>query len=232
MARRPKSAKSILTELNLDLKLVEPMTKNQEVFFNSYDEGYHQMLLGAAGSGKTFIALYKAMKDVADGKYRRVVIVRSAVPTREIGFLKGDENEKANIYTLPYRKIMSDLFGRGDAYELLVKHDVVRFVLTSYVRGLTVDDAVIVVDECQNLSFHEADSIITRVGHNTKIMFTGDLMQTDFTKTNEKTFYKFANIVSALQEFEVHHFTFDDIVRSGLVKSYIKTKVRLYGDDL
>ena len=232
MARRPKTAKTILSELNLELKHFDPLTDNQEKFFNSYDTGKHQMLLGSAGSGKTFMAIYKAMKEVAEGKYRRVVIVRSAVPTREIGFLKGDEKEKGMIYTLPYQKIMADLFGRGDAYAILTQHDVVRFVLTSYVRGLTIDDAVVIVDECQNLSFHEADSIITRVGNNTKIMFTGDLMQTDFTKSSDKTFYKFANIVQHLSEFDTHHFTFEDIVRSGLVKHYIKLKQHMYGDEV
>lgn len=230
MARRPKSASTILGQLNLELKRIDPLTATQTAFFNSYDLEKHQLLLGYAGTGKSYIALYKAFKDVSEGKYRRVVIVRSAVPTRDIGFLKGDENEKASIYMLPYKKICSELFGRDDAYDMLVKHDVIRFVLTSYVRGLTVDNSVIVVDECQNLSFHEADSIITRVGHNTRILYTGDLLQTDFTKNNEKTFYKFANIVSRMEEFDVHHFNCDDIVRSGLVKSYIKLKSAMFKD--
>ena len=170
--RKPKKAgNTILSQLNMELRDVAPLTDTQRVFFEQYKSDKNHLLYGMAGTGKTYLALYSALKDIQAGNYKRLVIVRSAVPTRSIGFLPGTEAEKATIYMLPYKKICSDLFGRDDAFEVLMKHDVIRFVLTSYVRGLTIDNSIVVYDEFQNSTFHEADSILTRLSNSSNYCY-------------------------------------------------------------
>ena len=235
MARRAtkvKTASSVIDSLNFKLKDIEPLTDNQADFFDSYDEGKEQMLLGYSGTGKTYIALYKAFKELEDGgEFKRIVIVRSAVSTRDIGFLPGNEQEKAAVYTLPYKKILSDLFGRDDAYEVLEKHDVLRFMLTSYVRGLSVDNSIIIIDEAQNLTSHEADSVLTRLGNNSRVVICGDILQRDLSSHKERDIEKFIDVIKSMPDyFDITYFGIDDIVRSGLVREYIKAKHRLFID--
>jgi phosphate starvation-inducible protein PhoH len=231
MARVRKTGNTILSQQNFQLKDFKPLTDNQSLFMSKMVEGKHLLSLGYAGSGKTFLALLEAFRGVERGEYRKVVIVRSAVASRDVGFLKGDLAEKSLIYTLPYRKILSDLFGRGDAYEVLEKHDVLQFMLTSYVRGLTIDDACVIVDEAQNLTAHEADSILTRLGERSRLVICGDILQRDLTNNKEKDIEKFINVVKLMPDyFSFVYFGLDDIVRSGLVKEYIKTKHKVYED--
>ena len=206
---------------------VEPMTTNQEVVFTAWDEGNHIIMSGTAGSGKTFLGLYLALEDVLDkgNEYDKVVVCRSVVPTREIGFLPGTLEEKIEAYTGPYRQICTELFDDKEAYDKLVKQGVVEFVSTSHIRGTTFNDTIIVVDEMQNLTFHELDSIITRVGQNCKIIFCGDYYQSDFTKTGDKQgILQFMEILELMKRFTVVEFGWADIVRSDFVRDYIMTK--------
>lgn len=230
--RKPrKNGNTILSQQNFELKDFKPLTDNQALFQSEFATGKHLLSLGYAGTGKTFLALLEAFKGLSRGEFRRVIVVRSAVASREIGFLKGDEKEKSLVYTLPYRKILSDLFGRADAYEVLEKHDIFQFMITSYVRGLTIDNACIIIDEAQNLTAHEADSILTRLGENSRLIICGDLLQQDLTKEKERDIDKFLNVLKTMGDyFSTIYFTMDDIVRSGLVKEYIKAKHRLYED--
>jgi phosphate starvation-inducible protein PhoH and related proteins len=209
------------------LMTVEPMTTNQEVVFTAWDEGNHIVMSGTAGSGKTFLGLYLALEDVLDkgNEWQKVVVCRSVVPTREIGFLPGTLEEKIEAYTGPYRQICTELFGDKEAYDKLVKQGVVEFVSTSHIRGTTFNDTIIVVDEMQNLTFHELDSIITRVGQNCKIIFCGDYYQSDFTKTGDKQgILQFMEILELMKRFTVVEFGWADIVRSDFVRDYIMTK--------
>jgi phosphate starvation-inducible protein PhoH and related proteins len=206
---------------------VEPMTTNQEVVFTAWDEGNHIIMSGTAGSGKTFLGLYLALEDALDkgNEYNKVVVCRSVVPTREIGFLPGTLEEKIEAYTGPYRQICTELFDDKEAYDKLVKQGVVEFVSTSHIRGTTFNDTIIVVDEMQNLTFHELDSIITRVGQNCKIIFCGDYYQSDFTKTGDKQgILQFMEILELMKKFTVVEFGWADIVRSDFVRDYIMTK--------
>jgi predicted ribonuclease YlaK len=209
------------------LMTVEPMTTNQEVVFTAWDEGNHIVMSGTAGSGKTFLGLYLALEDVLDkgNEWKKVVVCRSVVPTREIGFLPGTLEEKIEAYTGPYRQICTELFDDKEAYDKLVKQGVVEFVSTSHIRGTTFNDTIIVVDEMQNLTFHELDSIITRVGQNCKIIFCGDYYQSDFTKTGDKQgILQFMEILELMKKFTVVEFGWADIVRSDFVRDYIMTK--------
>ena len=209
------------------LKELSPLTENQEKVFDLYSKGYNLCLSGSAGSGKTFLALYLALEDVLakDTSYNKVVIIRSIVPTREIGFLPGDEKEKLDAYTGPYRGILRELFSDSEAWDKLTAQKELEFLSTSFIRGITIDNAVIVVDEMQNLNFHELDSVITRLGPNCRIIFCGDYYQSDFEKEKDKSgINSFTKILSQMKYFEHIQFSWEDIVRSGLVREYIMTK--------
>jgi phosphate starvation-inducible PhoH-like protein len=202
--------------------------------FDAYDLNKNLFIYGCAGTGKTFCALYLALKDVLDelSPYDKIVIVRSLVATREIGFLPGDHEDKSSLYQIPYKNMVKYMFELStDAefemlYGNLKQQETIKFWSTSFIRGTTLDNSIIIVDECQNLNFHELDSIITRVGDNSKIMFCGDATQSDLTKTNERNgILDFMKIIQRMPEFECVEFGVEDIVRSGLVKSYIVNKM-------
>ena len=222
-----------MTSLKLrleDMEEIEPVTGNQRKAFEAYDSGDSLVLAGSAGTGKTFIGLSLALEDVLDKEtwYDKVVIVRSIVPTRDIGYLPGDEEEKKDAYTSPYRSICAELFQNADAWTKLKTAGTVQFMSTSFIRGLTISNAIIVLDEMQNLTFHELDSIITRVGDNCKFIMCGDYYQSDFTKESDKTgILKFLSIIEQLKNFTVVEFGWEDIVRSDFVRDYIMTKEML-----
>ena len=213
---------------------IEPITDNQKKLFDSYAEGKHLVAYGTAGTGKTFISLYNALADVLDETtpYERIYLVRSLVSTREIGFLPGDHEDKADIYQIPYKNMVKYMFQMPtDAdfemlYGNLKAQETIKFWSTSFIRGTTLDNAIIIVDEFQNLNFHELDSIITRVGENSRIVFCGDASQTDLVKTNDRNgIHDFLNILRKMPSFDIIEFGIDDIVRSGLVKEYIIAKL-------
>ena len=213
---------------------VEPITENQKILFKSYSEGKHIIAYGSAGTGKTFVTLYNAIKDVLDETtpYEKIYIVRSLVATREIGFLPGDYEDKSDIYQVPYKHMVKYMFQMSsDAdfemlYGNLKSQDSINFWSTSFLRGTTLDNAIVIVDEFQNLNFHELDSIMTRVGQDSKIMFCGDATQSDLVKTNDRNgIVDFMNILRKMPSFDIIEFGIDDIVRSGLVKEYIIAKL-------
>ena len=221
---------------NSDLVKIEPVTDNQKLVFNSYKKGDNQFLYGCAGTGKTFISLYLAMQEVLknDTPYDRVVMVRSLIPTREIGFLPGDEEDKAALYQVPYSNMVQFMFKQPNEQAFSMLYDRIKsqgsfyFLSTSFLRGLTFDNSIIIVDECQNLNFHELDTIVTRVGQDSKIMFCGDFMQTDFSKVNERNgLHDFLRILEEMEEFNCLEFNIGDIVRSGFVRNYLIQKTKL-----
>ena len=210
------------------LATIEPMTDTQREVFERYNEGYNLVLNGSAGTGKTFIAMALALEEVLDREspYEKVIIVRSIVPTRDIGFLPGDEDEKKDAYTGPYRSIWRELLPReGDAWERLVEQHTVEFMSTSFIRGITINNAIIIVDEMQNMTGHELDTVITRVGRDCKFIMCGDYYQSDLKYRDEKEgIIDFLDILRELKKFSVIEFEWTDIVRSGLVRDYIMTK--------
>jgi predicted ribonuclease YlaK len=223
--------------LNADLLTdINPLTENQIKLFDSYLDGKNLFAYGAAGTGKTFVVLYNALKEVLseDSPYRKIYIVRSLVSTREIGFLPGDHEDKSSLYQIPYKnmvKYMFELPSDSDfemLYGNLKQQETISFWSTSFIRGTTIDDAIVIVDECQNLNFHELDSIITRIGENAKIMFCGDASQSDLTKSNERNgILDFVRIIQQMESFDLIEFGVEDIVRSGLVKEYLVHKLAM-----
>jgi phosphate starvation-inducible protein PhoH len=229
---RHQPAMSNTLKIKLDhLKTFQALTDNQQLFFDSYKRGdYFMALHGVAGTGKTFCALYKALEEVLDksNTFKKVIVVRSAVQGREIGHLPGDVNEKMEIYQQPYVQICDTLFGRKDAWERLSEQGYVEFISTSFIRGMSFDDAIIVVDEMQNLTFEEIDTVITRVGHQSKIIWCGDYRQTDLNKKKSDMtgILKFFDIAMHMRSFTKIEFTVEDIVRSSLVREYIIAKLK------
>ena len=224
-------------EVNMnDLVTIKPITDNQKVVFSTWKKGLNQFLFGAAGTGKTFISLYLALQEIMDLKKPadKVILVRSLIPTREIGFLPGDEEDKAALYQVPYRNMVQFMFEMPNEqafnglYDKLKAQGSLYFLSTSFLRGLTFDNSVIIVDECQNLNFHELDTIITRVGQDSKIVFCGDFGQTDLVRNNEKNgLHDFMRILEEMKEFNCTEFTIGDIVRSGFVRSYLINKTKM-----
>ena len=229
MKRKKPIDSSYMTE-------VKPLTDNQTTAFAQYVEGNNLLLHGAAGTGKTFITLYLALKEVLDENtpYDKIYIVRSLVPTREIGFLPGDHEDKSALYQIPYKNMVRYMFSMPDdnsfemLYDNLRAQETISFWSTSFIRGVTLDNAIVLVDEFSNLNFHELDSMITRVGEDSKIMFCGDITQSDLTRENDKSgISDFIRILEEMKEFSCIEFDINDIVRSGLVKSYLISKYNL-----
>ena len=219
------------TKIKIDhLNTIDPLTENQSLFFEEYRSGIPMIALhGVAGTGKTFCALYKALEEVLDkgSTYKKVIIVRSAVQSRDIGHLPGDMKEKTEVYTQPYHDICFALFNRKDAYKKLEDQGDLEFVTTSFIRGTTFDDAIIIVDEMQNMNFEELDTVMTRVGNNSKVLWCGDYRQTDLRKHNDKSgILRFLDIAKFMNEFVKIEFEATDIVRSALVKDYIIAKLK------
>lgn len=213
-----------------DLLQFDPLTQNQEIAYKAWDEGDNLVLTGTAGTGKTFMALYLALEDVLDKEteWDKLIIVRSMVPTREMGFLPGDKEAKEEAFTTPYKNICSELFGDQRSYGKMVTANQIQFESTSFIRGATFDNSIILVDEMQNLNFHELDSVITRVGRHSKIIFCGDYKQSDFKYEDEKSgLLKFLQIVEQVKNFSIINFGWEDIVRSDFVRDYIMTKEML-----
>jgi phosphate starvation-inducible protein PhoH len=213
------------------LKKIAPMNDVQSDTFDAYNEKLNLFLYGVAGTGKTFISLYLAIKEVlnTNSPYRKVYIVRSAVPSRDQGYLPGSLKEKQNVYEAPYIAMVNDLFGRGDAYQIASQKGVIELVTTSFLRGVTFDNCILLCDECQNYSFAESDTIITRAGNDCRVMFCGDLTQTDLIKSKYDVsgFPRFFSILEQMDEFEMIEFFAEDIVRSGLCRSYILAKLKM-----
>jgi phosphate starvation-inducible protein PhoH and related proteins len=227
--RTPKSNNAI--DFNLQLKHIEPKTIKQQDAFSAYDHGQNLLLHGVAGTGKTFIALYLALKSLLENnsKYKKIIIVRSAVPSRDIGFLPGNAKEKMAVYEAPYQAIFSELFGRDDAYNIFKTKKQVEFIPTSFIRGLTINNAIILVDELQNCTDSELNTVITRCGRNTKMLLAGDHRQDDLSgKKGEMSGLKtILGILKRMNTVSTIDFGIDDIQRSQFVREYLIQRIEL-----
>lgn len=214
----------------IDITKAYDLTENQYRAVDLYDEGYNLVLHGVAGTGKTFLSMALSLQDIVEGNdfYKKLYIVRSVVPTRDMGFLPGNAKQKSQVYEEPYRQMCIELFQRGDAYEILKQKVMVDFITTSFLRGVTFDNCIVLVDEINNMNFHELDSIITRVGRNCKIIFAGDYRQSDLTDSKERQgLGQFLDILNTMSGFARVEFNIEDIVRSDIVKDYIIKKMEL-----
>jgi len=220
-ARKPRVRKQIRTT-SMQLMQCEPLTDNQTLMFESTK---HVVAHGSAGTGKTFVATYLALEAILrKQQYGHLVYIRSAVPTRNMGFLPGTDKEKAEVYEQPYKEIAQDLFGDVNAYDKLKSDGTVRFMTTSFIRGSTLRDCIVIVDECQNMSMHELDSIITRIGENCRIFFCGDMFQNGDLGKETSGLGEFYDILKRMNEFDFIDFKIEDVVRGPLVKSYLTAR--------
>jgi hypothetical protein len=227
--QKNRNSKPVGEALNFSLSEIKPLTENQRKAFVAYKEGMHLMMHGIAGTGKTFLSFYLSLNDLLkpDTEYNKIFVIRSVVPTRDMGFLPGSNKEKTKVYEAPYYSICSELFGRADAYEYLKTKGLIEFMSTSFIRGITLNDCIVIVDECQNMDWGELSSIITRIGNNCKILFCGDYRQSDFRNREKESKKDIVNFMKVLQNmdrfFSFVEFQSDDIVRSALVKNFIVT---------
>ena len=217
-------------KLNFKLTHIEPLTQNQKLVYTSFEQGKNLMLHGIAGTGKSFISLYLSLKEILNENsiYKKLYIIRSVVPTRDMGFLPGNSKEKSKVYEAPYYAICTELFGRSDAYEYMKMKNIIEFNTTSFIRGITFNDSIIIVDEMANCTLHELDSVITRIGKNCRIIFCGDFRQSDFSKEYERNgLHDFIKIIRNMKQFSFVDFNVNDMVRSNLVKDYIIQKDKM-----
>ena len=215
---------------HFELRHIKPLTVNQQRTFESYKNGYNLMLHGYAGTGKTFCALYLALDELLTGNsnYDKIVLIRSVVPSRDIGFLPGSIKDKIAVYEEPYKEICDDLFGRGDGFNILKMKGLVQFTTTSFLRGMTFNNAIVIVDETNNMTFQEIDTVMTRLGNESRVIFCGDYRQSDLTKPHERTgIREFMAITKRINTFKHVEFEKEDIVRSGIVRDYIINKTEL-----
>ncbi len=228
MSTRPRNGKNGEQKKrgwNLELQEFKPLTPNQKLVFESDN---HVVLNGCAGTGKSFITSYLGFKAIfEENAYSKLIYLRSAVSTRNIGFLPGNDKDKIEVYERPYVDIATELFGRGDAYNILKQKETVHFLPTSFLRGTTIKDAVIIVDECQNMTYHELDSIITRIGENCQVYFCGDYFQSDLHGNGLENFHK---VLERMKSFDFVEFGLDDIVRSDFVREYLEAKYEVFGE--
>lgn len=229
-ARQKRRSEEQKVKNTLQLKQVKPLTNNQETVFRQFSNGKNLFIHGYPGTGKSFLSLYLALNEIEKYReYTNVTIIRSTVPSRDQGFLKGSNSEKSKVYEAPYQAICSDLYGRGDAYEILKNKHIINFETTSYLRSMTIDNSIIIIDECQNMTFQELDTCITRPGEGTKVIFCGDYGQNDLNKKHEFTgILEFMPIVKQMTKyFSFIEMGAEDIVRSPMVKDYILKKINV-----
>jgi predicted ribonuclease YlaK len=229
LKRQKRGEEKNIVVNGLKIKQIKPKTQNQELVFKDFTNGKNLLIHGLPGTGKSFISLYLALSEIENFRtYHKVVIIRSVVPSRDMGFLPGNIKEKSKIYEQPYQEICRELYGRGDSYDILKNKGIIDFQTSSFLRGLTLDNSIIIVDECQNMTYSELSTIITRTGQNSKIIFCGDYRQTDLKYDDERSgiFYFMKILKNMHKHFSCIEFTENDIVRSGLVKEFILTKAK------
>lgn len=228
MASRKRTAAEEAQKQHFSIRNIRPLTENQGKVFEAYEDGQHIIMSGSAGSGKSFLAMYLALKDIIKGddcRYNQIIIIRSAVPTRDLGFVPGTLEEKSKVYQDPYKNIVNELVGRGDAWHFLINKEIIEFQTTSFLRGLTFRDCIVIFDEFQSATFHEIDTVLTRVGENCRFILCGDFNQNDLSIKKEKSgFQDSIRILEKIPDVSNITFTIDDVVRSGFVKEYLVQK--------
>jgi len=221
LTKRQKNQNTTFDQRNhLQLIDIIPLTPNQRKTFNAFRAGKNLFLHGVAGTGKTFVSIYLSMKELEAQRYDRLIIYRSTVASRDMGFLPGNVRDKTRVYEAPYQGVFQRLYNRGDAYDLLKQKRLVEFESTAYVRGITIENAIVIIDEAQNLHWMEIYSIMTRLGNNCRVLICGDYRQTDLVK-EQSGITRLSNVISKIDMFEAIEFGIDDIVRSPLVKKFI-----------
>lgn len=208
--------------MKLHVELHSPLTEKQKRIIRSDAE--HLVIKGPAGTAKTYSALARGLLSLSREEVERIIIIRSPVEIRQIGLLPGDVDEKVEQYAAPYIDLLTSLSPKHN-YKSLVQKKLLEFMPTTFLRGRTFDNCFIIADEFQNLSAHEFETIITRVGVGTQLVIVGDdTGQSDLSSREAGEFREVLDVTARMPEFETHTFDVEDILRSGLVRSYYEAR--------
>lgn len=223
----PKTIKSVAPKVkteNFNLLGIKPLTEGQRQMMFAFKEGLNVVAEGSAGTGKSFTATSLALERLFAKDIEKIVFVRSAVSIRSQGHLPGTQQEKETVYTVPYKNIVNQLCQCGTAWDSLTKAGMIEFTTTTYIRGLTFDNCVMIIDEFQNMDISEMESVLTRLGENTQLIVCGDTRQNDLARKREQSCHTWLLRVAKIlpKYFDVVSFTSEDVVRSKLCKAIIK----------
>jgi phosphate starvation-inducible PhoH-like protein len=201
---------------------VKGLTEGQQDYLDAINENVVTLCSGLAGTGKTYIAVVRAVELLQEGQYKRIVIARPAVECgKSLGFLPGNEDEKVAPYMRPIKDILHELIDAKQLEEY-IKNETIEFCALTYMRGRTLNNCIMILDEAQNATWEELMMFLTRIGKNSKIIISGDETQEDvFHKALAQCLCKF-DTKPYIREIEVIYLDVEDIVRNGLIRKIIK----------
>lgn len=204
--------------MKLELNLHHPLTENQKRVLKSRKD--HLLVQGPAGTAKTYSVLARGLVKVSAGDVDQIIIIRSPVEIRKIGHLPGDADEKMDPYAAPYIGLLAEISPKMN-YRALVSKRLLCFTPTTFLRGTTFHNSFVIVDEYQNLSEHELDTVMTRVGQGTQLCVVGDpAAQSDLPRHEQGEQADIIDTFASMECVDHVQFSVEDVVRSGFVKDY------------
>ncbi len=203
-------------------KRIKPKTENQALYIKAIRENTVVFSIGPAGTGKTFLAMAYALSSLSKKEFSRIILTRPVVEAGEsLGYLPGDMIQKVNPYLRPLYDALFELTDPMKAKSLL-EDDIIEIAPLAYMRGRTLNDAFIILDEAQNTTYSQMKMFLTRIGFNSKAVITGDITQIDLPKKKSSGLVKAQKILENIDGIKFVYFNEKDVVRHPLVKKIIK----------
>lgn len=202
-------------------KVISPKTFGQLRFVEAMEKKDIVFAIGPAGTGKTYLAVIYAVTQLKKGNVKRIVLTRPAVEAGEsLGFLPGDLKEKVDPYLRPLYDALYDALGQENT-ERYIEKGIIEIAPLAYMRGRTLEEAFVILDEAQNTTTSQMKMFLTRLGFNSKMVITGDITQIDLANGKKSGLEESAMILKGIKEIAVHQLSSDDVVRHPLVQKII-----------
>nr|WP_245183337.1 PhoH family protein [Legionella israelensis] len=212
---------SMMQEIKLSRKIIKARNDKQIQYLNGVDKHDIVFAVGPAGTGKTYLAVAKAIEQFEKGEVQRLIFVRPAVEAGEkLGFLPGDMVEKVLPYLRPIYDALYEMIGFKETQKL-IQTDVIEVLPLAFMRGRTLNEAFIILDEAQNATISQMKMFLTRIGFGSKTVVTGDMTQIDLPKGTESGLSHAIHLFRSLSEIGIYHFTSREVVRHPLVSRII-----------